>query len=274
MAAVRTPATRMHIEVALRNVVRVDFSRDPRVDLTAATRQRPRAVLVEMLPGGGRSVEAMIRALRRELQFTPIIAYCARWPEGGLSQSVLAAARAGAEYLILKEYDDVRRVVIRVLNETRFARVAGEVLPLLDRWLPVDAQTVIAHCIEQSAATMTVPHLAGIVGVHRRTLTRRLNGLGLPSPESVIGWSRLIVAAYFLEHVDAPVDRLALHLGFVSGSALRGMLKRYTALTPADVARPGGLLRVVRRFAAVCRAGAARSAETTDVGSHNSCLAE
>lgn len=266
VAAVRTPAARVHIEVALRNVVRVDFSRDPCADLAADSAAPPSAVLIEMTPNGDHRPETLIRAVHRQSRFTPIIAYCARSPHGGVSQSVLAAARAGAEYLILKEYDDIRRVVTGVIDETRFTRVVGDVLPLLDRSLPDAARSIVAHCIAHAALPMTVEQLAGVVGVHRRTLTRRLHGMGLQAPESVIGWGRLLVAAHFLEHTDASTERVALHLGWVSGSAFRGMLKRYTTMSPADLSRPGGVLRVARRFAATCRPVDADSRVPLSVG--------
>src|SRR5581483_2431497 len=67
----------------------------------------------------------------------------------------------------------------------------------------------------------------------------------LPSLAASISWSRLFVAARLLEDLHRPVGRVALHLGFASGSALRGMLKRYTGLTPGEVRCGGGLDRVI-----------------------------
>jgi transcriptional regulator GlxA family with amidase domain len=84
--------------------------------------------------------------------------------------------------------------------------------------------------------------------VNRRTLHSRLRAAGLPAPEQVIGWTRLLLAAALLEASDGSVASIAARLGFSSESALRGMLVRYARFTTRELRRGDGVGRLFSVF--------------------------
>jgi AraC-like DNA-binding protein len=100
---------------------------------------------------------------------------------------------------------------------------------------------------------LTVVDVADAVGLHPRSLHRRLQRVGLPSPSSSISWSRLFVAVRLMREGTRSVEDVALSLRFSSGSALRNMLKRHSGLTPSELRRPEGLSRIATIFTAADR---------------------
>lgn len=246
VAAVESPVDRLQIASAVDGIAHVRFTNDLR-----ANRDRgslwPRAFLIELTNAVAMPSATIIRELRGYDSLTPVIAYGTL--SAGMSDHLIAAVRAGAEYFILKGHDDVRNVVSVALQREQFGRVTEAVMSSFDRRMPKRAAAIIHHCVARAARPMTVDELAGLVGLHRRTLARQMHAFGLPSAEATIGWGRLLVAACLIEETDAPVEAIALRLGFMSVSALRTMFKRYTGLGPGDISRLGGFATVMQRFA-------------------------
>jgi AraC-like DNA-binding protein len=121
----------------------------------------------------------------------------------------------------------------------------GEVLPgSVHRWL----EPVLRSPLEPR----TVPELARRAGCSARTLRRTLASAGLPSPEQLLAWRRLLHAARLLEDAERSVESVARALDLSSGAALRKTLKAVAGLRPAELAARGGLRLVTARFLAAC----------------------
>ena len=83
--------------------------------------------------------------------------------------------------------------------------------------------------------------LASLCGRSRRTLSRRLREVGLPSPEGVVAWGKIFASSWFLTHGSRSVEAVALELGLDGSGALVHLYRHYLDLTPGDVRRRGGL---------------------------------
>ena len=96
--------------------------------------------------------------------------------------------------------------------------------------------------------------------MHRKTLGNWLRAAGLPAPEQLIGWSRLLVATALLEIPNRSFTSVSAQVGFSSESAFRSMLLRYTRLRPRDIRQHDSFARMLVMFE---NAGAADSPLST-----------
>jgi AraC-like DNA-binding protein len=90
------------------------------------------------------------------------------------------------------------------------------------------------------------------VSLSRRVLAKHLEHAGLPSPQRLLTWGRLIVAAHMLEDPHRSADGVAQALHFPSGSAFRNTCQRYLEATPSEIRSRGGAAYAV----AMMRSGA------------------
>jgi len=244
VALAHTHDSRNHIVDALRHRAEVSFAGTAAEAVLLVVRTRPTAVLVELTdaadtPGGASAIER----LRAECPSTPIVAYC--WVAAGIARQILRAVRAGVSALALRGHDDIGRMMDAVLEDAVVDLIAEETVQHLGGDIPGYARPIVEYCVRHARDELTVVDLATGLGLPRRTLDHRLRRAALPAPGALISWGRLFVAAKLMETSERSVDDVALSLGFASGSALRGMLKRYTGLTPGEVRARGGLQCVV-----------------------------
>ncbi|HTD50094.1 MAG TPA: helix-turn-helix domain-containing protein [Acidimicrobiia bacterium] len=191
---------------------------------------------------GDESVAAL-RHFRLRSPRTVILAYCAVSTK--VAPLLVTAGHAGIDGVLLRGYDDPRDAIrLRLAQDSVdvFTRgvIARMALPDGPAW------SVLAHCVRRAARTvLTVEQLADECGVNRKTLGNWLRSAGLPAPEQLIGWSRLLVAAALLEAPDRSIVAVAAQVGFSSEAAFRGMLARYTKLRPRDLRQRDGFARLM-----------------------------
>ena len=136
-----------------------------------------------------------------------------------------------------------------------------EVLPAsVHRWLEPVLRSPLEPC--------TVPELARRAGCSPRTLRRTLAAAGLPSPEQMLAWRRLLHAARLLEDPGRSVESVARALDLSSGAALRKTLKAMLGLRPWELAARGGARLVAGRFLAACGDDEAARARHTPGRAH------
>jgi transcriptional regulator GlxA family with amidase domain len=102
-----------------------------------------------------------------------------------------------------------------------------------------------------------------------RTLRRTLGRAGLPAPEELLAWRRLLHAGRLLDD-GRSADGVARTLGFSSGSALRKCLKRHTGLRPRELRRQGGFTVLAALFLGRCRGDAPAGAAVAGARSSRS----
>jgi transcriptional regulator GlxA family with amidase domain len=73
----------------------------------------------------------------------------------------------------------------------------------------------------------TVATIAKRLGMSRRTACARALRMGSLPPATLIGWARLLVAAYELDRWQMSLEAVAGMTGFATGAALRHMHCRY-----------------------------------------------
>jgi len=95
---------------------------------------------------------------------------------------------------------------------------------------------------------LTTDAVTRTLSVSRRILARQLADAGLPTPQRLLTWGRLIVAGHLLEDTERSADGVAYALHFPSGSAFRNTCQRYLKATPSEIRANGGAGWVINRF--------------------------
>ncbi len=161
---------------------------------------------------------------------------------------LLHMARTGVHALLFEEDRRfpllVRSALAEAATRCRNTRVWSE----LAEMTPDRVRPIVAYGLTNANEPMTVDAAARALGLHRKTLAERCALSGMPSPQQVLGWCRLLAAAVLLEDRGRPVEHVAAELNFPSGAAFRNMLKRYTGLTPAALRTRGSSAEMIRRF--------------------------
>jgi AraC-like DNA-binding protein len=228
-------------------------------DVMAALADR-RAVAV-VLPAHGPLVSdaiALTREVRKLHPTVPVLIYC----DGRYAnpRDLLSFFQAGAAEIVQGGRDDLRKVFATVLATSGHRASALQIMRKLDPMLPPQARQLLEYLIDKGDMPLSIEQAASAVGVARRTLEKRLVGLGYPPPETLIGWCRLLVAAHLLEDQQRTFDAVATQLGFPSGMALRSMLKRYTGVSGREAREgPGPVALVLRHLADHLRTPQARA---------------
>lgn len=233
---------------AVRGRAAIRFYADVDALLDAIRHGPASAVITECADGVGRSMLPAIEQIRAGFPSVSVIALVT--PGRTPSSEILAVAQAGVHELVMQGFDD-EGIALRAALESATRRcAAARVLMALGPTMPSDVLPFLRYSLEFADAEPTVTSAAAYLGVHRKTLVYRLQRAGLPPPSAIIGWCRLFVAAHLLEDVRRSVAQVALAVQFASSAALRGMLRRYTGMRPADLRRAGGLDALLHRFQA------------------------
>lgn len=122
---------------------------------------------------------------------------------------------------------------------------------------PLRLRECLRAVVRSTGAPATVTEFAALARCSPRTLRRALRGAGLPAPEQLLAWRRLLHAARLLED-GRSADSVARTLDFSSGSALRKCLRRASGMRPRELVSRGGLAFLAERFVAACDVPAPR----------------
>lgn len=250
MASVQDEHERAYLAHALAGVAACEFVANAGRLRGVIAQRNTNACLIDLNPPTDDGFVDVIRHVRRVHRFLPIIGYCSLDARG--SQRLLAIVRAGVTHLLIRGYDNPALVVTEALQRTGWQWAADEVLRQLGELLPPHVQPIFAYVVAYADVAVSVEHIATALAVNRRTLGRQLRRAGLPGPEAVVSWCRLLVATQLMTRPDWSMQRAALALRFASTSALRAMLRRHCDL-PADAIRQSdGLTRMIAAFRAAC----------------------
>jgi AraC-like DNA-binding protein len=187
-----------------------------------------------------------LRQFRARHGSTAMILYVAIPPVS--AQDVFEAGRFGFDAIIVAGESDAPEKILEVI-ERAMARGVGELLRPVVLRAPSVARDAALAAVARAYERLTPESLARLLGVRRRVLTERLAEAGLPAPQKLIAWGRLIMAARLLEDGDRKVDAIALTLDFPSGSAFRNACQRYLGLAPHEVRSRGGAAYAIQAFA-------------------------
>ena len=186
-----------------------------------------------------------LRQLKRRFPSVRVVLYTGLPP--ARPRDLFEAGRFGLDGLIVADQDDEPRRLLLLVEQAQ-ARGLTEVLrqAMGDVRPTVRDATLIA--VTRAHQPLSPEKLADILGIPRKTLTTRLAQAGYPTPQRLIAWGRLMVAAKMLEDDERSADSVALALEYPSGSAFRNQCQRYLQATPHEIRARGGARYVVDTF--------------------------
>jgi AraC-like DNA-binding protein len=159
----------------------------------------------------------------------------------------MALAAIGVSGLLLPEACDRGSLVRSMLLQSDRDCVTQLLVARCGGALTGHVRSVVEHSLLADGRP-SVETVAAAMSLHRATLSAHVAKSCALSPEQLIGWCRLLLAARWLEYTDFAVGAIASEFGFASGAALRGALVRYTGLRTAVVRAEGGFEAIVDVF--------------------------
>jgi len=245
-ALVRDPVSRARLTDALRNEGSLRYCERLSEVVTLVEAGLANLIVVDHRDYDGSPTLPSVRRLRDEYPSVPIVMYLPI--SAVVSGAVMEYAKAGVNQLVVQGVDDLhtslRSAVDSALDQMSAVALATDLEPLI----PSTIVPFLRYCLEHARRDITVEEVASAMGVHRKTLVDRLKAARLPSPRSMIGWCRLLMAARMLDDPGRTVEQVALKLDFPSGAALRNLFKRYTGLRTTEVRQNGGVRCLVHAF--------------------------
>lgn len=197
--------------------------------------------VLDLYVDGGMDLDP-VRQLRRLYPRLVTVAYVAVRPDR--VKDAFDAGRAGIDGMIIADRDDAPADLWAILEQAETRSVASGL------------RTALAHCdatvrdavlvaITRAHENLSGDHLAKLLSIPRRSLTKRLTQAGFPPPPRLLTWGRLIVAAQMLDDLNRSADAVSAALRFPSGSAFRNTCQRYLQATPTELRQRGGADYVV-----------------------------
>jgi AraC-like DNA-binding protein len=195
-----------------------------------------------------RQVEALraAKAIRSVAPDHPIVGYID--PRTLSSQFILEMGRAGLTDLVLRDVDDSRAVLQRVLQNAEQHNVATRIAARMCEGMPRTVRITIQFICQHLRDELDVPGIAAGLGVSRRTLHHRLGQAGSPSASELIGWCRVVFIAHQLGVGGVSLATIATQLDVPSWRNLNYLLRRYLGTGAKQLRHPSALDETVRAF--------------------------
>jgi len=200
---------------------------------------------------GGAFAALEIRRLRERAPAVAVVALADF--TGRPAADAFSLALLGVREVVCAARDDGAAALVRCLREHLNRNPLGEMVEALAPLVPVSVHRWLGPALLSGDASPTVPQLARAARCSPRTLRRAVRAVGLPAPEQLLAWRRLLHAARLLDD-GRSADSVARALEFSSGSALRKSLKQVTGLSPRELAAGGGLRLLAALFLRECGA--------------------
>ncbi len=225
-------------------------------DLLTHVRSASAPVLLYRLPAHAPDglprtlIHELHEALGGPLQGLPSVALCS----GGTVDARLVPALRALEHveLVIADAWNARQAIWTALERVLASSVASALLSSLGPIEPAFVHRVLAATLPLAGHDVSVLDVADALGMHERTLRKRLQAVSGPSPQWLIGWARLLVAAWHLRSPRRSVSEIADVLAFSASQNLSRMARRYTGLGMSEfrqgdpVAIAAGCFRVTR----------------------------
>jgi AraC-like DNA-binding protein len=186
-----------------------------------------------------------LRQLKRLYPSVSIVLYVSTPP--ATAQHMFEMGRLGLNALVVSEQDDAPAQLLARIEQSGARALADSVRSALGDLRPT-ARDAVLTVVARAHERLSPETLARLLGIRRKLLAERLAEAGFPSPQPLIAWGRLIVAARMLEDEQRSADSVALALEFPSGSAFRNTCQRYLRLAPQQIRASGGAKHVIAAF--------------------------
>jgi AraC-like DNA-binding protein len=194
-------------------------------------------------PGTEGTVERVVREIVVQRPRVAIVAYCP--PGARYSSEIRALTAAGVHEFVFAGIDDQGTAFRTVLAKARRGCAADWVMNQLRPVVPARLHRLLEAILAHPDRVVSIPTLAGELGVHRKTLFNWCERAAFLPPAELLAWARLALVAYHLESTGCTVETIALELAYPSDTALRNTIKRYTGLRASDIRSRGGVACVL-----------------------------
>jgi len=138
----------------------------------------------------------------------------------------------------------IREAMERSLASACASRVGTPLQGRYDR----EVVHAISWAIEHARECPSVSRFAAALGHTTRSLAKLLRDDGLPPPNRLLLWGRLLLAGAYLGRDGRTVEETAFLLGYSTATALSRAMKREIGKPPTEVGRRGGLSFVQTRL--------------------------
>ena len=234
----------------LRAAIRGRHTLEPCADWGSVTllceEQPVHLAILDLFAFGEMSLEPLRQLTRRFPRLTTV-AYVSATAER--AHDLFDAGRSGVDALVVADRDDDPQVLASILEQAEARSVAARLRRTLTDVRPTVRDAVLI-AVTRAHERLTTELLAQAVSLSRRVLAKHLEHAQLPSPQRLLTWGRLVVAAHMLEDFQRSADGVSLALHFPSGSAFRNTCQRYLHATPSEIRARGGAEFVIARMLA------------------------
>jgi AraC-like DNA-binding protein len=138
-----------------------------------------------------------------------------------------------------------RAALARAEEQSAATVIIRRALPLV----PTDLHPFFLHCARTAIRPLLAEDAARAAGFPPRSLRALMRRSGLPSPQRVVRWNRLLHACWRLDISGRPVKAVSAALEYESDVALRKHSARLTGLQISEVISRGGFRYLLDRFA-------------------------
>jgi AraC-like DNA-binding protein len=209
------------------------------------------------------NVQGALSTLRVLQQLVPshaVVAWCDRRALN--TRLLLDIAQAGVSELVLRDVDDIKHVLGRILNAASQRSHALEIEARLGSLVPDAVRPVFRFMLEHAHQTMDVDRVAAAFGITRQTLRNRMIQQRMPLPRTFMTWCRLLVAGSLLQESGHTLDSVAWQLDFNSGHHLGTVLRRYAGAGVVEMRTSGVSCAVETAFRAALYGGGTHEYES------------
>lgn len=164
-------------------------------------------------------------------------------------RDAMALIHSGVHTVVFADLDHAAASVRHLVDEATHACAGQQLLKRLTPLVAPEVHHVLLFALHYPERCPRVGALARGLGVHRRTLVNLCRRGGLPAPEILLTWCRVMVAAYLLITTRLTVEQLANSLDFPSANAMRNLFNRRLRATPLQVRAEWDVEQIISHFA-------------------------
>lgn len=252
-----TPLLQARLRDALGGPGAVAAFPDTSAALPTILRGEIRCTVVAIDVGSFDFALATLRVLQQSVPTHAVVAWCDR--KALSTRQLLDIAQTGVAELVLRDVDDIRHVLGRILNSASQRSHARDIEVRIGSKIPNAMRPLFRFMLEHAHQSMEVHRIASAFGITRQTLRNRLVQHRLPLPRTFMTWCRLLVAGSLLEESGHTLESVAWQLDFNSGHHLGTVLRRYTGTGVAEMRGRGVASFVEASFRTVLRGRDPRS---------------
>lgn len=237
------PDRRAHIVRLLRPLDRVHVLAHPRD--AGAWHHVARVLIADTI---ATDVGALGTWLAESTPRPQVVVLVAAASAASLHAALLTGARVPCVASVAATWQDVLPLATSALRHADDRMCASWIAERVRRQVPDALAPFITYCADRAGSHARLANAVEQTGLPRRTLDNQLRRAHLPTAERILGWCRVLHAAWRLDRSSDSVEHAAIDLGHASASALRNYYRRYAALSPTEARARGGFSFLLERF--------------------------